>query len=59
MPKIRVRIPFYNQVEFLELSVRSALTQSIQDLEVIVVDDGSNESPDSVLELFRNFIVTR
>lgn len=54
MPKISIIIPVYNRVEFLEQCVRSALTQSILDLEVIVVDDGSIESPDFVLESFRS-----
>ncbi|MCG2419878.1 glycosyltransferase family 2 protein [Aequorivita sp. F47161] len=39
---ISIIIPCYNDGEFIEKSVRSALTQSYLNKEVIVVDDGSN-----------------
>jgi glycosyltransferase involved in cell wall biosynthesis len=39
--KVSVIIPAYNAEGFLERAVRSALTQTERDLEVIVIDDGS------------------
>ena len=42
-PKISVVLPVWNQAEFLAGSVRSVLAQSYENLELIVVDDGSDE----------------
>lgn len=43
MPKLAIITPVYNSGEYLIESVTSALRQSIQDVEVIVVDDGSTD----------------
>ncbi len=37
-------IPAYNSAEWVETSIRSVLMQDMDDLEVIVVDDGSKDS---------------
>lgn len=44
-PVTSIIIPCYRQAHFLPLAVRSALAQSIQDVEVVVVDDGSPDDP--------------
>jgi len=45
MPLISIVIPCYRQARFLAQAVRSALGQSFQDVEVVVVDDGSPDEP--------------
>lgn len=42
--EVSVVIPAFNSAKTIALSVQSALTQSIGDLEVIVVDDGSSDA---------------
>jgi GT2 family glycosyltransferase len=42
-PSLSVIIPAYNVETYIELAVRSALAQTLIDLEVIVVDDGSTD----------------
>ncbi len=43
-PRITVVIPTRNRAEFLPGAVASALQQTVTDLEVVVVDDGSTDS---------------
>ena len=40
---VSVIIPLYNRVDYIEQTVKSILSQSYQQIEVIVVDDGSND----------------
>lgn len=43
MPKVSVVIPCYNLGHYLDEAVASALAQTMTDLEIIVVDDGSTD----------------
>lgn len=54
MPIVSVVVPFYNQARYLEQSVGSALSQTLSDIEVIVMDDGSLEDPAPALRKFEN-----
>lgn len=45
MPKVSVVIPVYRQAHYLPAAIASLLTQTLQDFEIVVVDDGS---PDDV-----------
>lgn len=50
MPEISVLIPTYNRASLLSQTVQSALAQTGVDHEVIVVDDGSTDDSQSLLE---------
>lgn len=43
-PKVSIIIPVYNGSNFLHEAINSALAQTYQNLEVIVVNDGSNDA---------------
>src|SRR5919202_5230350 len=43
-PAISVILPVYNGEDYLRFAVESVLNQTLQDFELIVVDDGSKDS---------------
>ena len=51
-PKISVVIPTYNSAKFVGASLESALQQSCDDYEIIVVDDGSTDNTASIVRAF-------
>ncbi len=46
-PKVSIIIPVYNGADYLEQAIESALGQTYQNLEVIVVNDGSDDGSQS------------
>lgn len=42
-PRVSVVIPTHNRLELMQRALASALAQTVQDIEVIVVDDGSSD----------------
>ncbi len=51
-PLISVVIPAYNHEKFVGAAVESVLGQSVDDLELIVVDDGSTDSTAAVVQSY-------
>lgn len=50
--KISIIIPVYNAEQFLGNAIRSVLSQSLQDLELILVDDGSHDGSGAICDRF-------
>jgi succinoglycan biosynthesis protein ExoO len=53
-PKVTVIIPTYNSASFVGRAIRSVLEQSMDDLELLVVDDGSTDGTVDALTGFRD-----
>lgn len=53
MTKISIIIPTFNQQEFLTDALESALNQTVNAHEVIVVDDGSTDNTRGILEGYK------
>lgn len=52
MPRVSVLIPTYNRAQFIPRAIESVLSQDFDDLELIVVDDGSTDNTaDVILEI--------
>ena len=49
-PKVSIIVPIYNLETYIELSVRSLLAQSYQNIEIILVDDGSKDNSLSLIK---------
>lgn len=49
-PKLSVIIPVYNAARYLRQTLDSVLNQSLRDIEVICVDDGSTDESPAIIE---------
>ena len=47
---VSVIIPVYNTEEFVEEAVRSIMNQTLQEIEIIVINDGSTDGSLSIIE---------
>jgi glycosyltransferase involved in cell wall biosynthesis len=56
-PKVSVIIPTYNRANYVTFAVESVLQQSMQDYEIIVVDDGSTDDTPERLKQFGSRII--
>lgn len=52
MPQVSVIIPVYNGDRFIQQTIRSVLSQTFSDLEVIVVNDGSSDTTAEIVSKF-------
>lgn len=52
MPKISVIIPVYNVEKYLEKCLDSVINQSLKDLDVILVNDGSTDSSEDIIDKY-------
>lgn len=50
MPKISIIVPVYNVEEYLQQCLDSIVSQSLKDIEIICVDDGSTDNSAKILD---------
>ena len=52
VPKVSIIVPVYNLESYIGNTLRSLLTQTYQNIEIVLVDDGSNDSSLSIIQDF-------
>lgn len=52
MPKISIIIPVYNAIEYLEKCLESILIQELEGIEVILVNDGSTDTTEEIIDKY-------
>ena len=50
MPKVSVIVPVYNVEKYVEKCLKSLVNQTMQEIEIIVVDDGSKDGSKSIVD---------
>ena len=55
-PKVSVIIPLFNARQYVRGAIDSVLSQTYRNIEIIVVDDGSTDNPEIVLEKYSDRI---
>lgn len=53
--KVSVIIPMYNAEKYIEILLKSVLKQSYNDIECIVIDDGSKDNSLEILDGYKDF----
>lgn len=54
MPLVTIIIPSYNHAQYIDVAIESVLSQTHQEMELIVTDDGSTDGTHETLEKYRN-----
>jgi len=49
MPRVSILLPVHNEEKFVKLAIESVLNQTIDDIELIVVDDGSTDNTKDIV----------
>ena len=49
-PKISVIVPIYNAELYLEQCIESVLNQTLRDIELLLIDDGSTDNTEEVVQ---------
>lgn len=52
MPKVSVIVPVYNVENYIERCLESLVNQTLQDIEIIVVNDGSTDNSESIIKRY-------
>jgi len=55
-PKLTIVTPSYNQVDFIEETIRSVLLQNYPNLEYIVMDGGSTDGSAAIIKKYARWI---
>ena len=54
MKKVSIIVPIYNVERYLEKCLISAMNQTLQDIEIICINDGSTDRSPQILKNYKN-----
>ena len=50
MPKISIIVPVYNTEKYIKRCLNSLVNQTLKDIEIIVVNDGSTDKSETIIK---------
>jgi glycosyltransferase involved in cell wall biosynthesis len=54
IPSVSVIMPIYNSADYVEQAIRSILDQTLEDFELILIDDGSTDETSEIIKKFHD-----
>ena len=54
MPKVSVIVPVYNVYDYLDKCLDSLVKQTLKDIEIIVVNDGSPDNSQAIIDKYNS-----
>lgn len=54
-PKVSIVVPIYNAEQYLEQCLQSLLTQTLNDIEIICINDGSTDHTNEILNQYKQY----
>ena len=52
MPKVSVIVPVYNVEKYIDKCLKSLVNQTLSDIEIIVVNDGSTDNSETIIKQY-------
>ena len=52
MPKVSIVVPVYNMQKYLAVCIKSLKAQTLSDIEIILVDDGSSDNSPALCDAY-------
>ena len=56
MPKVSIIVPFYNVEKYIEKCLQTLVNQTLEDIEIILVNDGSQDGTEEIAKNIKNNI---
>jgi len=55
MPKVSIIMPVYNVEKYLKKSIESVINQTLKDIEIIIVNDGSKDNSKKIIQKYMEY----
>ena len=59
MPKVSIIVPFYNVEKYIEKCLQTLVNQTLEDIEIILVNDGSKDKTIDIVKKYQEMYPTK
>ena len=54
MVKVSIIVPVYNSAKYLSMCIESLINQTLKDIEIILINDGSTDESESIIKKYKD-----